>query len=478
MGEYVDVVAAAGSLEIEVTGGPGAGQQFSVHEDFRVGSGETGPGTLGGDRWLSASHALFHRGPDGWAVEDLRSLEGTSLNGRPLRGAATLAPGDVVELGSSRIVVLPNAGTSAASLHASSAPGMAEVRRAENRRELDGKRVIAFLIDTLVPLPPLIVVYELGRGRALVWLAIAALTLTYFFLCEALTGRTLGKRIAGLRVVRVDGRPLNPRSVAGRTVLRIVDQQLGALVGMLTMILTGQRRQRLGDLAARTAVTRASAPFPPIAPRRGWERIAIWGYPAMWLAPIVLLFVLFPDARLTSCQDAGISAGSSSEGDCVLSTRAGSGVFQVVNTGHTLRLPGVNVTLVRTRTRQGPGGVLAVGFELAVQNTGDRPVRFDADSRHVILTAPRPDGLGEGAAREILVSARARVAPGGTRLVWASFAVPPEVLPGLREPHGGGLVLMPGVDGLPRGGCEHLGEIRLWDAANSAGVRALSGLRD
>src|SRR3954453_17876193 len=109
--DFVNGGEALAPPELEVTGGPAAGQQFGVHEDFRIGSGETGPGTLGGDRWLSASHALFHQGPDGWAIEDLRSLEGTQLNGRALRGAATIKPGDVIELGSSRIVVLPEAGT-------------------------------------------------------------------------------------------------------------------------------------------------------------------------------------------------------------------------------------------------------------------------------------------------------------------------------------------------------------------------------
>jgi hypothetical protein len=104
-------------------------------------------------------------------------------------------------------------------------------------------------------------------------------------------------------------------------------------------------------------------------------------------------------------------------------------------------------------------------------------VRFDADFHHLVLTAPRPDGSGMGAAREIRASARDQVKPGRTRPVWASFAVPPEVVPALRDPHGGGLVFMPGVDGLPRSGYEHLGEIRLWDAATPAGVQALAGLR-
>src|SRR3954462_10481069 len=184
MRDYVATADAVASLELEVTGGSATGQQFSVHEDFRIGSGESGPGSLGGDRWLSPSHALFHRGPDCWAIEDLRSAEGTSLNGRALRGAATLKPGDVVELGSSRIVVLPEAGTSAAVMHAESSTGMAETRRAEKRRDLDGKRVIAFLLDILVSLPVgVVVVGSIGHMRWVFWLVYAALVLSYFFLC-------------------------------------------------------------------------------------------------------------------------------------------------------------------------------------------------------------------------------------------------------------------------------------------------------
>jgi uncharacterized RDD family membrane protein YckC len=473
--DYSDVAATAASLELEVTAGPATGQQFSVHEDFRLGGAESGPGTLGGDRWLSASHALFHRGPDGWAVEDLRSVEGTQLNGRPLLGAATLSAGDVVELGSSRIVVLPDAGTSAATLHAQSSTGMAETRRAERRRELDGRRLIAFLLDSLLFVPAgAVVVYSIGRGRPIFWLALIALGLTYYFLCESLTGQTLGKRITGLRVVRIDGRPLNPRAVAARTVLRIVDQQLASLVGMLTMILTGERRQRLGDLAARTAVTRASAPYPR-PDRRGWERVALWGYPAVWLAPAVLLFALVPDARLLSCRDVGISPASGDEGTCLVQTRSGDGVFSVANTGHTLHMPGYTVKLVHTATH---GRV--VGFKLAVSNSGDRPLRFDRDARQVILTAPRLDNLGMASVRELgersRSASRRRIRPGRTGSVWVRFAIPSVALPQLRQPVAA-LVFMPGAGG-PHGGLEHVGEIRLWRVSTVAGVKALSGLRD
>jgi uncharacterized RDD family membrane protein YckC len=470
--DYVNAGAAVAALELEVTGGPAAGQQFGVHEDFRIGSGETGPGTLGGDRWLSASHALFHQGPDGWAIEDLRSLEGTQLNGRALRGAATLKPGDVIELGSSRIVVLPEAGTSAAAMHAESPAGMAETRRAEKRRDLDGKRVIAFLLDMLLSIPlGAFVVYTIGAGRPIFWLAYIALMLTYFFLCETLTGRTIGKRVTGLRVVRVDGRPLNPRAVAGRTVLRLIDQQLANLVGLITMIATGQRRQRLGDLAARTCVTRASAPYPRPA-RHGWERVAVWGYPAVWLAPAVLLFALVPDARLLPCERTGIKNGAGDEGSCLVHTRGGNGVFTVVNTGHTLHMPGYDAKLVRTTTHRG-----VVGFKLAISNTADGPLRFDRGSRQMILTAPRLDNTALASAREIRTRSAARtIRPGRTRVVWVSYSVPSLMLPQLRQPPAA-LVFMPGVGG-PAGGLPHLGEIRLWRVSTPAGVKTLAGLRE
>jgi uncharacterized RDD family membrane protein YckC len=455
--DYVDAGAAVAALELEVTGGPATAQQFSVHEDFRIGSGESGPGTLGGDRWLSASHALFHRGPDGWAIEDLRSVEGTQLNGQALRGAATLKPGDVIELGSSRIVVLPDAGTSAAVMHAESPVGMAETRRAEKRRDLDGKRVIASLLDMLLSIPlAAFVVYTIGAGRPVFWIAYLALMLTYFFLCETLAGRTLGKRVTGLRVVRVDGRPLNPRAVAGRTVLRLIDQQGANLVGLITMIVTGERRQRLGDLAARTCVTRASAPYPRHE-RRGWERLAVWGYPAVWLAPAVLLFVLVPDGD---------------EGSCLVHGRGGSGIFTVVNTGHTLHMPGYDAKLVRTATHR-----QLVGFKLSVTNTGDRPLRFDRDSRHVILSGPRLDGTGVESARELRRRAPLRpIGPGRTRGVWITYAVASVALPQLREPPAA-LIFMPGAGG-PVGGLEHLGQLRLWRVSTAAGVKALAGMRD
>jgi uncharacterized RDD family membrane protein YckC len=85
-----------------------------------------------------------------------------------------------------------------------------------------------------------------------------ALVLLYFFAMEATTGQTIGKRLLGLRVLRADGTRPSAAAIAARTLLRIIDWlPLLYLTGCITMLATGQRRQRLGDLAARTAVARA-----------------------------------------------------------------------------------------------------------------------------------------------------------------------------------------------------------------------------
>jgi len=54
------------------------------------------------DSNVSREHAAFVRDGDGWAIEDLGSTNGTSLNGSPVT-RAVLADGDVVEIGVSRL---------------------------------------------------------------------------------------------------------------------------------------------------------------------------------------------------------------------------------------------------------------------------------------------------------------------------------------------------------------------------------------
>lgn len=69
-------------------------------------------------------------------------------------------------------------------------------------------------------------------------------------------GRTPGKRLAGIQVVKVDGTPLAFRDSAVRNLLRIVDTlPVSYLVGAV-VCLTGERGQRVGDISAGTIVVR------------------------------------------------------------------------------------------------------------------------------------------------------------------------------------------------------------------------------
>lgn len=70
------------------------------------------------------------------------------------------------------------------------------------------------------------------------------------------SGRTPGKRVSGLRVVRTGGEPVTFVSSSVRNLLRVIDLIPGMyLVGIVTILLS-RNNQRLGDLAAGTLVVR------------------------------------------------------------------------------------------------------------------------------------------------------------------------------------------------------------------------------
>jgi uncharacterized RDD family membrane protein YckC len=69
-------------------------------------------------------------------------------------------------------------------------------------------------------------------------------------------GRTPGKRLAGLRVLRDDGRPVDLLSSCIRNVIRLVDGLPLLYLPAMVSILVTRDNQRLGDLAARTVVVR------------------------------------------------------------------------------------------------------------------------------------------------------------------------------------------------------------------------------
>jgi uncharacterized RDD family membrane protein YckC len=90
------------------------------------------------------------------------------------------------------------------------------------------------------------------------WLVYLAVVLGYYFVFEVAVGQSVGKRLLGLRVTRTDGSRPSAAAIGVRTLLRLVDWLPALyLVGFVAMLATGERRQRLGDLAAKTRVARA-----------------------------------------------------------------------------------------------------------------------------------------------------------------------------------------------------------------------------
>lgn len=86
----------------------------------------------------------------------------------------------------------------------------------------------------------------------------------YFVFCEMATGgRSLGKRLVGLRVMGDGGRPLTLRESLLRNLLRAVDiLPANYAVGLVAMVLSPECK-RLGDLAAGTIVARLDRPMAP-----------------------------------------------------------------------------------------------------------------------------------------------------------------------------------------------------------------------
>jgi len=140
--------------------------------------------------------------------------------------------------------------------------------------KLDNRRVLAALVDLGIVLAGSLVILfaadalsgDSGEIRGALGAVIVGWALYYHFALESGDGQTVGKKLMKIRVVRADGRPAEMRDIGVRTVLRVVDSIGFYIVGLIVMLATGQRRQRLGDLAAGTMIVDASAkPYAPAA---------------------------------------------------------------------------------------------------------------------------------------------------------------------------------------------------------------------
>jgi uncharacterized RDD family membrane protein YckC len=131
------------------------------------------------------------------------------------------------------------------------------------------RRFAAHLIDTIVLLvPPVVVVMffipfhqfpenplavVLGMLFAMMFLVVG--TYLYYSLLEGLYGRTLGKKLCGIRVLKEDLTPCTLSAGFLRNLLRIVDLFFYYLPAAIAMAAT-MKWQRIGDVVAETVVVR------------------------------------------------------------------------------------------------------------------------------------------------------------------------------------------------------------------------------
>jgi uncharacterized RDD family membrane protein YckC len=125
-----------------------------------------------------------------------------------------------------------------------------------------GSRFIAGSIDFTIQLIVIIalgVILDPAAGAGAAIFTSAAFLMIFFYdvLFEVLGGgRTPGKRLNGLRVVRSGGRPITLVRSALRNILRIIDILPGFYAVGMTVIFISPKNQRVGDLAAGTHVVR------------------------------------------------------------------------------------------------------------------------------------------------------------------------------------------------------------------------------
>lgn len=127
-----------------------------------------------------------------------------------------------------------------------------------------GSRFMALLIDyTLCGLVYLILILGGGALGGDMLTAIVAVTavlminVVYFTLFEAFGGgRTIGKRLTGLRVVTDGGGQVGLRASLIRNIIRLLEATFLLYTPAIISVLVTRNNQRLGDLAAGTIVVR------------------------------------------------------------------------------------------------------------------------------------------------------------------------------------------------------------------------------
>ena len=148
-----------------------------------------------------------------------------------------------------------------------------------------GSRFLALAIDTLLQFVLYVVVFVgfFFVGRAGLFqtfagpYAVAGIVLSlfcvywgYFAFFEIIwKGQTPGKRMAGIRVIKESGRPINAYEAIGRNLMRAIDVLPAMYAVGITCMMLNRYSRRLGDYVAGTVVVHDSRADEA---RRDWKR--------------------------------------------------------------------------------------------------------------------------------------------------------------------------------------------------------------
>lgn len=133
-----------------------------------------------------------------------------------------------------------------------------------------GERILAYGIDWIIKIAYIIVVYQLifnlfkineliqdmdGWSQGAIYVMFYLPVIVYTLLFETiLDGQTPGKRVLKVKVVKIDGYQASLADFVIRWFFRIVDLNMLSGVVALIAIISSSKNQRLGDMAAGTAV--------------------------------------------------------------------------------------------------------------------------------------------------------------------------------------------------------------------------------
>lgn len=134
-----------------------------------------------------------------------------------------------------------------------------------------GERILARLLDLVMFVAYFVLIYLLAGQiitafswktqqeiGPLIYMLLPLPVITYTLWCESIfNGRSFGKMVLGLKVVKVDGTPAGLGDFAFRWITRILEGETGIFTSLaLPVALISNKSQRIGDMIAGTIVIR------------------------------------------------------------------------------------------------------------------------------------------------------------------------------------------------------------------------------